>query len=288
MGAGDPFSRPTATPEAVAPWLLELSRTATGLARSYGPGAVLDARLREQVVLAVTDVNGCRYSAWIHGSWRDFLGGADTARAEKGVLAYARACAEAGRPLDPGLVAADLPPGAVQALRATVAQTEVSNLVGNTVDGLVARLTRKRPLDPVPVMREVGTVAAALPVAVPALAAAVAMRLASRLAPSLPSVEAPPPGEANLLVDLLAQALPVWLANAAVRLVVLRLPGTLVVGVRSGRTAATIRLGRGRLVLQNGIADDAAVLVEGDVDPLLRLATGRILRQLPRVRMRPG
>src|SRR5581483_1643257 len=42
-----------------------------------------------------------------------------------------------------------LPEAALSAVRATVAQIEVSNLVGNTVDGMLARLTRKRPMAPV-------------------------------------------------------------------------------------------------------------------------------------------
>jgi hypothetical protein len=288
---GDPFPRRTADPVVLAPWLAELARTAGGLLRSYLPGSPVDARTRERVILAVTEVNGCRYCAWIHGSWSDFLGDRpegedDAVRAEEALLTYARACADAGRPLDPAPLRAFLPDEAVASVRATVAQIEVSNLVGNTVDGLLARLTRKRPLDPQRALVEAATVAAALPLAVPMLAAGAAMRTVSRLAPEVPVIEQPPAGEANLLVHLLAQTVPAYLANAGVRFAALRLPVPLAVGVRAGRTSATLRIGRGRVALDNGIGPEAIVVLEGDIDPLLQLATGSLVRELTSLRIR--
>ena len=284
----DSFRRRTATPAALAPWIAELVRTLPGLVRSYAPGAPLAARTRERVILAVTEVNGDRYCAWIHGAWQDLLGDTAVGDAEEALLAFARACADAGRPLDPSPLADVLPPDAIDALRATVAQIEVSNLVGNSVDGLLARLTRQRPLDLPAAASEAAAVAVAAPVAAPLLAAAALMRVATRLAPPFEGVELPPEGEANLLVDLITQAAPTYLANALVRLAVLRLPFTVSIGVRSGRTNATVRIGRGRVAVGNGIAPDAVVVVEGDVDPLLQLASGSIVRELRSVRIRPS
>lgn len=287
----DPFPRRTADPVVLAPWLAELARTAGGLVRSYLPGSPVDARTRERVILAVTEVNGCRYCAWIHGSWADYLGERPAGeeegdRAEEALLAYARACADAGRPLDPAPLRELLPDEAVAAVRATVAQIEVSNLVGNTVDGLLARLTRKRPLDPRHAAVEAATVAAALPLAVPMLAAGAAMRAVSRLAPAVPAIEQPDAGEANLLVHLLAQTVPAYLANAGLRLALLRLPVPVAVGVRAGRTSATLRIGRGRVAIDNGIGPEAVVVLEGDIDPLLQLATGSLVRELTTLRIR--
>jgi alkylhydroperoxidase family enzyme len=255
---------------------------------SYGPGGALDPRTREQIILAVTEVNGCRYCAWIHGSWQEFLGDGDHIDAEQALLTYARACAEAGRPLPADDLLAVLPADAVGAVRATVAQIEVSNLVGNTVDGLLARVSRKRPLAPIAFAREVVTVAAALPLAVPLLATAGVMRTAARLAPPLPEIEMPPPGEANLLAHLLAAAAPTYLSNAVVRLALLGLPRPVAVGIRAGRTAATVRIGRGSVAIENGISRDTIVVVEGEVEPLLQLATGSIVRELSGVRIRPN
>src|SRR5437763_844247 len=131
MNRRDPFPRRTATPARLVPWLVEVGRTFPGLVRSYLPGQTLDPRTRERVILAVTEVNGCRYCAWIHGSWQEFLGEKGLADADEALLTYARACAEAGAPLDPAPLAHSLPPEALQAVRATVAQSAVSNLGGN-------------------------------------------------------------------------------------------------------------------------------------------------------------
>jgi AhpD family alkylhydroperoxidase len=289
MDPRDPFPRRTADARVLLPWFAELVRTLPGLLGSYRPGGPLDPRTRERLILAVTEVNGCRYCAWIHGSWADFLGEHDDrVDAEEALLHYARACAEAGEPLDPSPLAEVLPPDVVRAVRATVAQIEVSNLVGNTVDGVLARLTRKRPLAPRALATEVVTVAAALPLAAPMLAAAGAMRLVRRAAPPVPEVASPPPGEANLLAHLLARTVPAYLANAAVRLAVLRIPVPVGIGIRAGRTAATLRIGRGKVAVANGITQDAVIVLEGEIEPLLQLATGSLVRQLSALRIKPG
>jgi AhpD family alkylhydroperoxidase len=281
----DPFPRRTADPGLLLPWLAELARTAPGLVRSYLPGGPIGARTREQVILAVTEVNGCRYCAWIHGSWADYLGDGAELDANEALLTYARACADAGTPLDPAPLAEVLPPEALQTIRATVAQIEVANLVGNTVDGLLARLTRKRPLDPPKAALELATVAIALPIAVPMLAVGGALRTLGRLAPPVPDIAMPEPGEANLLVHLLAQAVPSYLANAGLRMALLASPIPLRISVQAGRTAATLTIGRGAIALDNGVADDTMLVVEGDVEPLLQLATGSIVRELSTLRI---
>src|SRR5207248_753144 len=122
MDPRDPFPRRTATPARLVPWLAEVARTLPGLVASYSPRGPLAPRTRERVIMAVTEVNGCRYCAWIHGSWQEFLGDVEPARAEDALLAYARASAEAGRPLDPAPLTDVLPADAVAAVRATVAQ----------------------------------------------------------------------------------------------------------------------------------------------------------------------
>jgi len=284
----DPFQRRTATLGSVLPWIAELGRTIPGLVDSYARKDVLNPRTRERIILAVTEVNGCRYCAWIHGSWQDFLGDVPTGTAEDALLVYARACADAGRPLDPGPLAETLPPEAIRAIRATVAQIEVSNLVGNTVDGLLARATRARPFDPLATLQEIAAVGAALPLAVPMLGAAAFLKAVERIAPRLGDIDKPEAGEANLLVHVLAEAMPLLLANAAVRLVVLNLPVRVPVAVRAGRTTATMRVGQGGVTLENGVAGDAVAVVEGEVDTLLKLVTGSLLREIANVRIRPG
>jgi AhpD family alkylhydroperoxidase len=288
MDRRDPFPRRTATPGRLVPWLGELALRLPGLVAAYTRPSALDARSRERVILAVTEVNGCRYCAWIHGNWADFLGeGVSRRDAEDAVLAYARACAEAGRPLDPApLREHGLSAASVQAVQATVAQIEVSNLVGNTVDGLLARLTRKRPLEPLTAVQELAVVGAAVPLAVPMLAAGAGLRALDRLAPPLPEIRMPSKGEANLLVHLLAAAIPTYLANAAVRLGVLGMPFEVALGLKAGRTTATVRVGRRGVGLENGLSDDVLFVVEGEVEPLLRIASGDVIGELRKLRLR--
>jgi len=83
----------------------------------------------------------------------------------------------------------------------------------------------------------------------------------------------------RLLGVLAAEAVPVLLGNAAVRAAVLGSPLVVAVGLRSGGRAATIRVGRGRAQVVEGIAPDALVVLQGDVEPLVRLATGVLLRE---------
>jgi hypothetical protein len=104
----------------------------------------------------------------------------------------------------------------------------------------------------------------------------------------MPAIEVSDGADANLLVHLLATAAPVYLSNAITRLATLRLPRPIAIGVRSGRTAATIRVGRGSLAVENGISRDTVLVVEGDVEALLQTATGSIVRELGGIRIRPS
>ena len=276
------------TPRRLLPWVLELSATLPSLVRSYVPGAPIDPRVREQIILAVADENGCRYCAWIHGSWREILGEGPHDDIEHVLLIHARACAHAGRPLPLDDLSLVLPPEAQRGVRATVAQIGVASFVGTTFDRLRARATGRASRAPIGFTRDAVTVAAALPVAVPMFAAAAAMRLATRVAPPMPQIDVPDGDDANLLVHLLVTAAPVYLSNAVVRLATLGLPRPLVIGVRSGRTAATIRVGRGSLSVENGIGHDTVLVVEGEVEALLQTATGSIVRELGGIRIRPS
>ena len=114
------------------------------------------------------------------------------------------------------------------------------------------------------------------------------MRLATRVAPPLPEIEMPDGDDANLLVHVLAIVAPAYLSNALVRIAVVGAPRSIAVGVRSGRAAATVRLGRGRLALENGISSDTVLVVEGEVESLLHTVTGSIVRELGGIRLRPS
>jgi hypothetical protein len=130
-------------------------------------------------------------------------------------------------------------------------------------------------------------VAAALPIAIPMVALGAAFRLVGRVVPPMPVPSTPPAGEANLLAHLLAEALPRLLRHGAARLAVIGAPIEVAIGLQAGRTEATVRVGRGRLGVENGISNDALVVLGGDVDALLRLATGDF-SHLADLRLRPS
>ena len=270
----------------MAPWLIELARTAPGLVRSYLPGSPVGARARERVLLAVDEAESSRWSAWVHDAWADYLGdGVDEPAELDGVLLdFARACTLAGRPLDATPLALHLSPDAVAAVRATVAHLGAAGIVGRRADALLDRVLRRRPMQPAAAVAEALTVAVALPLAAPLVAAAAAKRVATRLAPPMPAVASD--DDANLLVHLLARTVPAYLAHAGVRLAALRLPLPVSIGVRTGRSEATVRIGRGRVEVVEGIVPEALLVLEGDVEPLLQVATGSLVRELSGIRLR--
>lgn len=270
---------------AVAAWLLDLGRNVPGFVRARLPVGPLDGRTRERVLLAVAESDGGRWSVWVHDGWIAFLGeGVDEPTdAEDALLDYARACAAADRPIDTGALAAAVPPAAVATARAVVAEAALTAAVGRRIDGIARRL---RHLDVLGAAVEAATVAVAAPVVAPVLATAGAMHAVARLAPPLPDVDAPDDDDANLLAHLLARTVPAYLANALVRLAVLRLPVPLTIGVRTGRSEATVRIDRGRVAVTNGIAGDAVVVLEGDVEPLVHVAAGSLVRELTALRLR--
>jgi AhpD family alkylhydroperoxidase len=278
----DWFWRPTVTPQRAFPWVAELGRTADGLLRAFGRrGGALAPATREEISLAVSTVNGCRTTMWVHTAWRDFLGGEDSQEIDESLallVAFARDAALAGHPVDHEALDRALPPETIRAARAVVALAELSSLVGNTADGLWQRLCRRRPMDPLAALGEGAIVLAAVPFAAPLLAAAGAMRLAADVAPPLPAVTRPGDDEANLVVHLLAEAIPVYLANAVTRAFLLHLPRPVVVGIRAEGAEATVRISREEIRLSNEIDPEASVVIDDGADLLLEV-TGRSLNR---------
>jgi len=277
----DWFWRPTATPRRLLPWMAELASTVDGLVRAFqGQRSALPPAAREEMAVVVATVNGCRSMAWVHTAWRDFLGGDGHDEAGTLLLAFARDAAVAGTPVDHSGLDEALSPESVRSARAVVAVAELSSLVGNSADGLWLRVTGRRPLDPLAALGETAVVVAAAPFAAPLLVAAGVMRLAADAAPPLPRLRRPTDDDANLVVHLLAEAVPVYLANALVRALLLRLPGPLVVGIRAEGAGATVRISRDEITLSNDLDPDAVVVIEDGADLLLEVAARTLNREL--------
>jgi hypothetical protein len=283
--AGDEPERPPASP-ALSPWRVgawtaELLSVPVGLLQAYLPNrAGISARTREQLILAVSEVNGARSFAWVHGAWLDFLGSRDPDDALVPLFDYARACAEAGVPLDTTTLQAVYPRPVVRSLRATVAVAQLGSVVGGTADDLWARARGRGVGSPLDALGQAVGFGLSMPLLAPSVAMAGTMKVLTRLAPPLPTIELPPVSEANLVVHLLAEAAPAYLGHVLVRTSVVLSPVPVAIAFRMDGTSATIRVGRGRVTISNGVDPDALAVVDGGVEPLLQLVAGSILKDL--------
>jgi len=248
------WAHPT-SPVRMARWAVELVAVAPGLVEAQLPGTGVDARTRERLIVTVAEVHGASLLGWAHRAWQTFLGPSGDSESVEALVAYARSSAEAGEPLDPATLEAMFDPAVVRSVRATVARAALQSLLP--------------------------------PLALPEVPVAVLMHLAHRLAPPVPEPVLPTGDDAGLLVHLLAESLPVLLGHTVVRVALLWSPLVLTVGVRADPGAgvastATVRLGRGRVEIAPGLHPDALVVVDGGLDPLVRLATGAVLAELAR------
>lgn len=275
---------------ATVSWVRELARTWPALVRSYGPRSTLSPRLREQITLAVAE--GSALVGHLHDPWRAWLGPTEPGDADEAVLAAARASARAGRPVDTARLVDVLAPAAISAVRATVAAAVLSGQVGGSVERTLDRLRHpSRLLSPsaLPGVVADGVVTAlSVPAVAPSLGLSAVLRAMTDAAPPVPPIDVSADqnnGEANLLAHVLAEVVPSFLANALLRALVLALPAEVAVGCQAGESAASVRFGRGRVTVVNGIAPDVVVVLDGDIEPLMRVARGSLVRELTRPRV---
>ena len=262
-------------------WLAELLRLLGGLGAAYVPGSGgVDARTRERLIVTMSEVGGQPVTAWVHASWLDYLGDREPDEVLAPLFDYAEACAVAGRPLDTTTLDAVYPPTLVASVRATVART----VLAHEAESAGKRVVGLRGGGPLRRTRDLAVAALAAPVVTPVLAAASAMRVTSWLAPPLPPIELPDDDDANLVVHLLAEAIPTYLGHALVRTGIALAPATVAVGVRMEGSTATLRLGRGRVAVEEGIHPDVLLVLQGGTDSLLRVVAGSIATELSRPR----
>lgn len=264
-------------PRALAAWAIELLLTAPAGLRSLVPGAPVPAALREDALVAAAHAHEATVVAWVHREWRSFAGTVPDGDVRLALARHAEACAAAGHPVRPDALSDTLPPAAVRGVRAVVARARVESEVEARTRRVVDTLVRGRPSRGV--VLDLPLAIVGLAASAPALTAGLVLGALARVAPPLPVVRGADDPEVGLLAALAAEAVPVLLGNAAVRTVVLGSPATFAVGLRSGGRAATVRLGRGRAEVCEGIAPDAVVVLQGDVEPLVRLAAGVVLRE---------
>ena len=265
-------------------WYLAMVPRLATVARCYLPAAPIDARRRELVSVVVAGASGSAVLARIHADWHDVLGPAELTELDDEVLSWVvTAVGET-----PDLAGHELPDEvSAQTRRAVAALVAHGVVAAATVDragSLARRLLGRSARDPRQVLGDLAACAVGLPVALPAAAVGAVLGTVGKLAPAATAVELDP--DPNLLAQLLAETLPTWLGSAWGRTLVARLPVEVPVAVRSGLTGATVRLGRGRVQVVNGLDDDIWALFDGDVDALLRAGSHSLTRELRSARLR--
>ncbi len=266
-------------------WALRLVPRLGSVARLYLPGAPLDARRRELLAAVVSGARGAPALADLHAGWLEVLGPAELDDVDDEVFAWAARAA--ATPWPDGLDDADLPvdDSVRHALSAAVTHGVVVALTVQRAQSAVDRLRGRRPFTLTGLGSDVLGAVVGAPVAVPLAAAAGAVSVVGRVLPDPATliVDAEP----NLLTQLLADALPAWLGGVWGRLLVAALPVEVPVAWRSGRTGATVRVGRGFVQVENGLAADAWALFDGDVDSLVRVGSRTLAREVRAAHVRP-
>jgi hypothetical protein len=265
-------------------WYAALVPRLGTVARCHLPGAPVDARRRELVAAVVAGAAGSETLARLHAEWHDVLGPAELTEVDDEVLAWAVRAVGSVPVLDRADLPDEVTPAAARAVAALVVHGVVSSATLARATSLADRVTGSRPRSPVDALGDLAAVVAGLPFTLPSLAVGSVLGAVGRLAPPAARVEVEP--SPNLLAQLLAETLPTWLGSAWGRTLVAALPVEVPVAVRSGLTGATVRVGRGRVQVVNGIQPDIWALFDGEVDALLRAGSHSLSRELRAARLR--
>ncbi len=252
--------------------------------RCHLPGAPLDARRRELVAAAVAEAAGSDVLARLHAGWHHVLGPAELTELDDEILTWVVDAVAAGPEVDDAGLPDDIELGTRRAVVALVAHGLVAAATAAHLGSLADQLTGRRPFSPRGALEDLAACAVGVPLAAPQAAVGAVLGALGRLAPSAAPIEVD--DQPNLLAQLLAETLPTWLGSAWGRTFVARLPVEVPVAVRSGLSGATVRLGRGRVQVVNGVDDDVWALFDGDIDALLRAGSSQLSRELRAARLR--
>lgn len=265
-------------------WVAALVPRMGTVVRCHLPGAPVDARRRELVSAEVAGAAGSAALARIHAEWHDLLGPAELTELDDEILVWVvGAVAEIGV-LDGTGLPDEVTPAARRAVAALVAHGVVAAATADRAASLADRVAGRRSRAPLAVAADLAACAVGAPLTLPATAVGALVGVIGRLAPAPATVEVD--ADPNLLSQLLAETLPTWLGSAWGRTLVARLPVEVPVAVRSGLSGATVRVGRGRVRVVNGIAEDVWALFDGEIDALVRAGSHHLTRELRAARHR--
>lgn len=265
-------------PASFSRWAGALLPRMVTVARCHLPGAPLDARRRELVSAAVAEAMGNAPLARVHEEWHRVLGPADMGEVDDEVLAWVLDAVAVEPHLDGDTMPGQVPEHARRAVVALVAHGVVAAATLDHLGSLVDQVLGRRPAQVRQAAADAVAVAVGAPLCGPPLAMALVASRLGRLAPGALEVEVPP--DANLMTQLLAEILPNWFGSAWGRTLVSRLPVEVPVAVVSGATAATVRIGRGQMCIEDGVAEDVWAIFDGEVDALLRAGSDSLTREM--------
>jgi len=179
-------------------WVGQAGRRLPSLLKTLRGKDGVDGLFREEIMLAVTSVNECRYCAFIHSGLAE-LEGAELEEIHKlldptyepgdprlaAAVHYARECAQAGKlPPSPGSREAlkkYFSPAEIDEIEASIAGIELGNLSGNTIDAMGARLFGSRSIAEAGFLRESVIAGIGVAAGLPALAMGAAAKGAARV-----------------------------------------------------------------------------------------------------------
>lgn len=256
------------------------------LVAAYLPGAPLSVRQREQLLLAAAEGAGAAGMARLHRAWSTFVGADVDDVTVPELRDLARACAAAA---DIPIVGS--PEAAIidrlgtegrKAVEAAVALGVLAGRIERAAERFVTPRLGLAAFTPRSISARVVdacTVVAAAPVAMPLTGLALALEFTNRLVGMLPEVQIEGDPD-DLFLQLVAAAVPGQVSSTLGRILVAHLPVALAFGLVDGNHAATVRLGRGALVISAGVAADVVAVLDGELGSVVEGAGAVLLHEV--------
>lgn len=263
-------------------WTVVLVPRLGDLARAYLPGATLDARRREHLLVEVAGALGCESLEDAHRGWYGLLGPAELTDDDDDLVAWAAQVVRLG----PGAITEAAPDGVGDDLaglvRALVAHAGAATASVHAAESILDRLRTRPGRQWASLPGHLAAAAAGGVLALPVTLGGALFEVLGRLVPTAPTIAVEP--DPNLMAQLLAEVLPTWLGSPLGRTLVAALPVRVPVAVSAGASGATVWVGQGQVVVTNGLDEGAWAAFDGDVDALVRAGSQSLNRELRAVR----
>ncbi len=263
------------------PGSVALLATLPDLVAAFLPGAPVRARPRARIFAEAATHTGAPNFARLHNSVAVFLGTEDD-EVTRSLAEYAAHCAAQG--------VLPMAASAEGATRAGINRTVSAAVASGMVAGAIRRGAQRArhpelslaSLHPRTWSARVGDFACLGLVAATTVPLAVTSSIIDRANSTikpLPEVTVHN-GSDELFVHLVAAAAPGYLSSTPARAVVHHLPMTIALGLIDGNRSATMRIGRGAVSVEPGIAPDAVAVLDGGLEPVITAVGDALLREL--------